>query len=99
MPGGAHEEFGKGVVLLAAILPGSPPGFDRGDMAGTLKSVCNYERVLQENVDFQLGQVLKTLNELSGLASSLQAVEETLAAVQASVGKLAERVAALESGK
>ena len=40
---------------MATTLPGSPPSFDRNDVNGTVKSLCNYTRSLQENLDFMLG--------------------------------------------
>ena len=42
---------------MATILPGSPPSFDRNDVNGTVKSLCNYTRSLQEKLDFMLGQL------------------------------------------
>ncbi len=35
---------------MATTLPGSPPSFDRNDVNGTVKSLCNYTRNLQENL-------------------------------------------------
>ena len=47
---------------MATTLPGSPPSFDRNDVNGTVKSLCNYTRNLQENLDFMLGQLQKSMN-------------------------------------
>ncbi len=40
-------------------MPGAPPGYNRNDLAGTVKGLCSYLRVLHENLNFQLSQVGK----------------------------------------
>ena len=49
---------------MATTLPGSPPSFDRNDVNGTVKSLCNYTRNLQENLDFRLGQLQKSMTAI-----------------------------------
>ena len=49
---------------MATTLPGSPPSFDRNDVNGTVKSLCNYTRNLQENLDFMLGQLQKSMTAI-----------------------------------
>lgn len=46
---------------MATVLPGSPPAFNKNDVSGTVKALCNYTRVLQENLDFLLGQMKKEI--------------------------------------
>ena len=55
---------------MAAILPGSPPVFDKNDVAGTVKALCNYTRALHENLDYLLGQMDKRLSMLEKAAAS-----------------------------
>ena len=92
---------------MATILPGSPPSFDRNDVNGTVKSLCNYTRNLQENLDFMLGQLQKSMTSIQssveGLNSKVSSLQTTLSGVQQSVStlgseynKLAARVTALE---
>lgn len=92
---------------MATILPGSPPSFDRNDVNGTVKSLCNYTRSLQENLDFMLGQLQKSMTAIQtsveGLGTRVSSLQTTLSGVQQSVStlgseynKLAARVTALE---
>ena len=92
---------------MATILPGSPPSFDRNDVNGTVKSLCNYTRSLQENLDFMLGQLQKSVTSMQssveGLGTRVSSLQTTLSGVQQSVStlgteynKLAARVTALE---
>ena len=92
---------------MATTLPGSPPSFDRNDVNGTVKSLCNYTRSLQENLDFMLGQLQKSMTSIQsgvdGLNTKVSSLQNTLSGVQQSVStlgseynKLAARVTALE---
>ena len=92
---------------MATILPGSPPSFDRNDVNGTVKSLCNYTRSLQENLDFMLGQLQKSVtsvqSNVEGLGTRVSSLQTTLSGVQNSVdalgseyNRLAARVTALE---
>lgn len=45
-------------------LPVKAPAFDGKDVAGTVKRICDYQIQLQEQMDFQLEQMQKTLNAL-----------------------------------
>ena len=92
---------------MATILPGSPPSFDRNDVNGTVKSLCNYTRNLQEKLDFMLGQLQKSVTSMQssveGLGTRVSSLQTTLSGVQQSVStlgseynKLAARVTALE---
>lgn len=71
---------------MATTLPGSPPSFDRNDVNGTVKSLCNYTRSLQENLDFMLGQLQK----------SMTAIQTSVSTLGDEYNKLAARVTALE---
>ena len=92
---------------MATILPGSPPSFDRNDVNGTVKALCSYTRNLQENLDFMLGQLQKSMTSIQsgvdGLNTKVSSLQNTLSGVQQSVStlgseynKLAARVTALE---
>lgn len=92
---------------MATVLPGSPPSFDRNDVSGTVKALCSYTRNLQENLDFMLGQLQKSMTSIQssvdGLNTKVSSVQTTLSGVQQSVAelgtnynKLAARVTALE---
>lgn len=92
---------------MATVLPGSPPSFDRNDVNGTVKALCNYTRTLQENIDFMLGQLQKNLTavqtSIEGLNSKTTSLQTTVSGVQNSVSalgtsynSLAARVSALE---
>ena len=92
---------------MATILPGSPPSFDRNDVSGTVKALCNYTRNLQEKLDFMLGQLQKNVTSMQssveGLGTRVSSLQTTLSGVQKSVdtlgseyNRLAARVTALE---
>lgn len=92
---------------MATVLPGSPPSFNRNDVEGTVKALCNYTRSLQENIDFMLGQLKKdvaaTGKRLDSLNSAVSAMSKTVSSLQVSVSdlssnynKLAAHVSALE---
>ena len=92
---------------MATVLPGSPPGFDREDIAGTVRALCGYLRTFQDNLDFQLGQLRKSLEShgksIDGLEKRVKALETGLERVrgdvgtlQADVDKLSARVSALD---
>lgn len=92
---------------MASILPGSPPTFNRNDVNGTVKALCSYTRSLQENLDFMLGQLQKSMtsmeNSIEGLNSKTSSLQTTVSGVQSSVStlgnqynSLAARVTALE---
>ncbi len=66
---------------MATVLPGSPPGFDRGDMAGTVRAVCGYLRTLHDNVGFQLGHLQKTVE------GQQKVIDDLKARVQAQEGR------------
>lgn len=92
---------------MATILPGSPPSFNKNDVSGTVKALCSYTRTLQENLDFMLGQLQKSMtgmeSSIEGLNSKVSSMQSTLNGVQNSVAtlgnqynSLAARVTALE---
>lgn len=92
---------------MATILPGSPPSFNRNDVNGTVKALCSYTRSLQENLDFMLGQLQKSMtsmeSSIEGLNSKTSSLQTTVSGVQSSVStlgnqynSLAARVTALE---
>lgn len=92
---------------MATILPGSPPAYNRNDIDGTVKALCNYTRGLQENIDFLLGQLKKDLaavkGDVDGLTTKTATMQGTISSVQSSVStlgnqysQLAARVTALE---
>ena len=93
---------------MATVLPGSPPSFDRNDVSGTVKALCNYTRTLQENIDFLLGQLQKSVTaaqtSIEGLNTKTTSLQSAVSGLQNSVGtlgtqynQLAVRVAALEA--
>lgn len=41
-----------------------PPVYDKNDSQGTVKNICTYLFQLQEELGFQLEQILKTLHEM-----------------------------------
>ena len=92
---------------MATVLPGSPPGFDKQNEAGTLRAVCNYLRTLHDNVDFQLGQIRKTLEtqqntitslteKNAGLSRELSTLRQSMETLQEDYETLAARVSILE---
>lgn len=92
---------------MATILPGSPPSFNRNDVSGTVKALCSYTRSLQENIDFLLGQLQKSVQtmqgDVEGLTTKTDTMQNTLSGVQNNVStlgnqynQLAARVTALE---
>lgn len=92
---------------MATILPGSPPGFNKENVPGTVRAICSYLRTLHDNVDFQLGQLKKTQEaqqgkiealekKVSSLESSLAKAQESIGTLQTNYDTLAARVTALE---
>lgn len=92
---------------MATILPGSPPTFNKNDVIGTVKSLCNYTRSMQENLDFLLGQMKKNMEEtnktvssqgeaIKSLQNALTSVQNSLSTLSSNYNSLAARVAALE---
>lgn len=45
-------------------IPNNAPTYDPKNLTKTVKELCDYARSLQEQLDFQLGQIQKRLNEL-----------------------------------
>ena len=84
---------------MATILPGSPPSFDKNNVAGTVKQLCNYTRTLQENLDFQLGQFKKDMTEarkdIEGLHGSVESPQRAMESMQGSLSTLANQYNAL----
>lgn len=85
---------------MATVLPGSPPGFDKENEAGTVRAICSYLRNMHDNVDFQLGQIKKALETQQTLITSLTernaVLDKDLSALRESCEALAARVSALE---
>lgn len=92
---------------MATIFPGSPPTFNKNDVSGTVKSLCNYTRSMQENLDFLLGQMKKNMEEtnktvssqgeaIKSLQNALASVQNSLSTLSSNYNSLAARVAALE---
>ncbi len=91
---------------MATVLPGSPPAFDKGNETGTVRAICNYLRSLHDNVDFQLGQVRKSLEtqqnattslteKNAGLETELSALRQEIETLKDDYTKLAALVSAL----
>ncbi len=69
---------------MGVSLPGAPPGYNRNDLAGTVKSLCSYLRVLHENLNFQLSQVGKREEKSEQRLESLEKrCEEMLRRIEA----------------
>ena len=66
---------------MATILPGSPPSFDRNDVNGTVKALCSYTRNMQENLDFMLGQLQKSMTSIQSSVDGLSIVNTGIASV------------------
>lgn len=79
---------------MATILPGSPPTFNKTDVSGTVKALCNYTRTLQENIDFTLGQLRKELTAAHGDIESLQT---TVSSIKTTISSLQDNVSTLET--
>lgn len=79
---------------MATILPGSPPSFDRNDVAGTVKALCNYTRNLQENIDFLLGQLQKSV---TAAQSSIEGLNTKTASLQTAVSSLGTQCSSLDA--
>lgn len=94
---------------MATILPGSPPAFNRRDVALTVKQLCSYSHGMHETLDFQLGQIKRELEVHDG---KIKAHDEAIASMQRAIltlqedvndletkyNRLSARVAALEGG-
>lgn len=92
---------------MATVLPGSPPSFDKENEAGTVRAICSYLRNMHDNVDFQLGQIRKTLEtqqsaitslteKNAGLSRELSTLRQNIETLQGDYETLAVRVSALE---
>jgi hypothetical protein len=51
--------------MQMAGLPTKPPLFDGKDPTGTVRKICDYLNQMQEQLDFQLGQIQKLLESLN----------------------------------
>jgi len=92
---------------MATTLPGSPPGFNKENIGGTVRSICSYLRTLHDNLDFTLGIFKKDIDTSKGkievLEKKVSVLEEGLLAAQDVIGTMKEdynelsaRVSALE---
>ena len=57
---------------MAGLFPGSPPGFDSEDLAGTVRKLCGSLRSLYENADLQLRYLLKVHDDLETRVRALE---------------------------
>lgn len=48
---------------MKAVIPLRPPGYKRDDIPGTVKEMCDYVQNLQEQIDFLLGQLQKSVKK------------------------------------
>ena len=92
---------------MATTLPGSPPGFNKENVTGTVRAICSYLRTLHDNLDFQLGQFKKTQEtqqgkvetlekKVSSLEGGLRTAQQDIGTLQTNYNNLAARVTALE---
>lgn len=83
---------------MATVLPGSPPAFDKNDVSATVKALCNYTRVLQENLDFLLGQMKKEITaiqqDVTSLSGKLSAAQTAISGLQSNLEGLSASVTA-----
>jgi peptidoglycan hydrolase CwlO-like protein len=79
---------------MATILPGSPPTFNKADVSGTVKALCNYTRTLQENIDFTLGQLRK---ELTAAQVNLESLQATVSSMKTTISSLQDNISTLET--
>lgn len=79
---------------MATVLPGSPPAFNKNDVSGTVKALCNYTRVLQENLDFLLGQMKK---EIISIQEDITSINGKLSAVQTAINGLQSNLEGLSA--
>lgn len=88
---------------MATILPGSPPGYSKDNLTGTVRSVCGYLRDSHDNVDFQLGQIIRRMDaftqQQAGLEGRIKTAETAHATTLKAIAALEARVTALEAGK
>lgn len=95
---------------MATILPGSPPGYNKDNVPGTVRAICSYLRTMHDNMDFQLGQLKKgqeaqgkSISELekkvASLESGLRSAQEDIGKLKTDYNALAARVTALEQNK
>lgn len=58
---------------MANLFPGTPPGYDGGDLPGTVRSLCVSLRSLYENAGLQLSYTQKLV---AGLEERVRALEK-----------------------
>ena len=81
---------------MANVIPGVPPSYNKNDLQGTVKALCNYIRSYQENVDFILSQIRKdTSNE--GITETLEEIEEQLSEHEIKIKSLQDDMSVLGS--
>lgn len=72
---------------MAVMLPGSPPGYNKADISGTVKAICGYLRTIHDSLDFEARQSGKRLDAmertLSSLDSRVTAIEAYIEAIRA----------------
>ena len=72
---------------MAKIIPGVPPAYDGTDLRGTVKKLCDYMRIFQENVDFQLVQLKK---EADSIGEELEDIKDALNEHELNIGALCD---------
>lgn len=81
---------------MANIIPGMPPLFNKNDVSGTVKALCNYMRSFQENVDFILSQIKKEVS-VDGVSETLEEIQEELTEQGIKIKELQDSISVLES--
>ncbi len=79
---------------MATVLPGSPPGSNKENVAGTVKAICGYLRTFHDNVDFQLGQIKKSLE---GHAKRVETLEKKVQTLEKGLGQAEKTICTLQT--
>lgn len=92
---------------MATILPGSPPSFNKNDVESTVKNLCAYNRNMHDTLDYTLGQMEKSINQVKDaieeqgktIANLQSALVSALELMNEQYTELNARVSALEAGQ
>lgn len=76
---------------MATILPGSPPGFEKDKVPGTVKAICAYLRTFHDNVDFQLCQLRKGMDDSGKKLEAVQAQRDRIKQLEKRLEALEQR--------
>jgi len=78
---------------MASVLGKSPPPFDSGNMAGSVKAMNEYLAYMYEQIDYLIGQLKKSNTQIS--AAVVEDIQNTVQEQTTSIANINSRVVTL----